>query len=317
MPEEAGPPPLDKTKSNTSSISPDENAFLWFDGILEGPVGDRERLRACTNSLGALGIVKSSLEIEGGKFSLLLDDQSRKIAGISDGDRRSLMDFLQEIVDSSPDPSRVESTLRCTEIHSGTANETLFAVNQGQFEKVSRSRSTNSDDLRRKPRPTSVIGQEFESPKSKRILVVAAVVIAAILVLWQSGIVDQMLAPEASAIAINQGPFGDVLDLDLTKKLGVYELTVSRGNDYPATMGEIKNRINNAADLRSAAMLGAIARGEVVFVQMADADGELLFEKGIGLKALLLEPDAKIRVPIPGRRKASGLFLALTPDSKH
>ena len=160
MPEGNGPPPLNVDRKVNSDPA-DENAFLWFDGILEGPIGDRDALRAAVLRLDAIGIVNANLEIDGGRFSVLLDDRSKFMNRVTDNERTRLVESIQAIVDMSPSAERVESTLRCTEVNAQSVHETLFAVKGGKIERVSRARSANSDDLLRRPRPILCFRREF------------------------------------------------------------------------------------------------------------------------------------------------------------
>ncbi|MFT7618258.1 MAG: hypothetical protein ACI97A_001899 [Planctomycetota bacterium] len=314
MPEQTGPPPLNPDRAKNPS-APDENAFLWFDGILEGPLGDRDMLRAAATRLDAIGVVAANLEIEGGKFSILLDDSGKRMSQVSDSQRSTLMQTIQEIVDHAADPNKVESTLRCTEVTSSTVHETLFALRDGRVEKVTRGRLVNDDDMRRSPRPISVLGESFEGTKSKRLVYGSLVVLFCLAMSFQLGLVDRFLAPKAEEIKIEHRLFGDYLSSTMESNWGVYTLTIQRGDGFPQTMASFEIKTKAAKRMEDAATLGALARGETVYVQLLGDKGEAIYEKGVSLKPLLLDSDATLKVLIPGLRKAASLRLALTPKS--
>lgn len=311
MPDDGGPPPLQLRKPSASRT--DDESFLWFDGILEGPLGDRDMLKACTTRLDAIGIVQSNLEIEGGRFSILLDDKSRQMARIDDNQRGRLLALLQEIVDLSPNTARVESTLRCTEVTDSGAQETLFALQGGQFQRVSRARKTSSEDLARKPRPTSVIGHEFENPNHRRAILGVAVLIMLGFMGWQLGIVHLALAPDPQEIVMDYDLLENVIATDLSKKWGVYTLSVFRDNEFPKTMSAFDAAIKSAKQLDRSAMFSAVARGDVIYVQLIDSSGDIVFQKGLSLKPLLLDSKEKIQIQIRGHKDAKRVRLALTP----
>ena len=73
----------------------------WFAGILEGRRGDVETLRNAVRRLNALGLAHADLQLEGGRFNLLLDE--RIVPGSRFGPEVStaFVERLQEIVDAS------------------------------------------------------------------------------------------------------------------------------------------------------------------------------------------------------------------------
>ncbi len=311
MPDDGGPPPLQQKKPSISRAN--DQSFLWFDGILEGPVGDRGLLKSCTIRIGAIGIVQANLEIDGGRFSILLDDKSRRMDGIRDEQRARLLALFQEIVDLSPNPLGVESTLRCTEVTQDGVQETLFALQDGQFQRVSRTRKANSGDLSRKPRPISVIGGEFETPNQRRVILGVAVLFMLGFLGWQMGVVHLALTPEPQEISVNHGLFEDLIATDLSKKWGVYTLSIFRGGNFPDTMAAFDSAIKSTKKLDRGAMLNAVAHGDVIYVQLIDSANDIVFQKGLSLKPLLLSPENKIQMQIRGHKDAQSIRLALTP----
>lgn len=312
MPEGNGPPPL--SADRTKSAEPrDENAFFWFDGILEGPIGDRDALRSAVIKLDAIGIVSVNLELDGGKYSVLLDDKSKLLEGVNDAQRLKLIQSIQDIVELSAAPNKVESTLRCTEVSSSSVHETLFALQNGKVEKISRRRSANSDDLLRRPRPISVLGETFVGGKSRRLMIGGLIVLFCLAIGIQFGIADRIFAPEPSEITIEHRQFGNYLTSSMDKKWGVYTLTITRGESFPSSMAEFDAIAKAAARLDESATLGVLARGETAYIQMLDDKDGVLYQKGVSLKPLLLADDASIQVLMPGFRKTSSIQLALAP----
>src|ERR1700733_4318395 len=98
------PPPLDSGAPR----------FAWFDGIVEGRLGDASAVRAAAERTNRAGLGRMDVGVDGGRFSLLMDDATVPAARMTDENRRALAVALNEIAAAAEGP--VESTLRCTEV---------------------------------------------------------------------------------------------------------------------------------------------------------------------------------------------------------
>src|SRR4051812_4968194 len=98
------PPPL-------ASSAP---RFAWFDGIVEGRVGDVASVRAAVERANATGFGRMDVGVDGGRFSVLMDDATVPASRMTDENRCALAGALNEIAVASAGP--IESTLRCTEV---------------------------------------------------------------------------------------------------------------------------------------------------------------------------------------------------------
>ncbi len=314
MPEQPEPPPLHRRRTPPPAMAePSHSAWYWFDGLVEGPLKDPLEIQQAAHRLEAVGITRVHLEIEGGRFSLLMDDTAHSITGTEDSQRLAFMEHLQNLVDLSTAPDQVESTIRCTEVDGQEVRETLFSCSQGVMDRLSRVRRATAADLSRRPRPTSMVGGNFKNSPWRRPVLVLAVILATLGLAWQTGVVDRMLAVEAESLQVSAGPLDNFLNMSVEKEWGQYIVTLERGTHFPKDRVAFKTLAEAAQDMEHAVALQALARGDVFFVHLVGEDGKLIFEKSISLRTLLLAPESQVEVILPGSRTAARIELALTP----
>ncbi len=314
MPEDSSKPPHLPVDGARDGMAPhvSNDAFLFFDGILEGPRGDAETLHEAVRRLNAVGLVEAQLDISGGRFTLLLDDQPRPVENAEEAREEAFLAALQELLDGLPDRGVVESTLRCTAIDGARVREVLFAVEGRKLNPLARTRAANAEDLRRIPRPLPDSASLKGLPLGKAFAVVALLLVAAGFSAWRSGWVERLLAPADEELSRDAGDFEGLLALEVDRVWGNYEVTLTRGPTYPVDADAARALERGRNDLAARAAVRAVADGGRIYVQLVDGDGEVLAEEPVALAALLADPEGKIEARLPGRIGVRSARLSLT-----
>jgi len=280
-----------------------------FGGILEGRHDDPTPLEDAVARLNDLGLVRADLEIDGGRYSLMLDDRRVPGRNMSDAALSVMLDCLGDVVESSGHSGTAESTLHCSEFARGMVRETLFVPQGGRMNAVSRVRllADGPDE----PDPGSV-AQAFRSVGTRRAVWIAvALVVAFGITAWKSGYLDRVLSRDADRINLDTGPFGSDLAVSLESSWGNYEVTVRRGATYPTTGEEIARRREQAPDLAQRAALGILSEGGTIYVQLRDGSRTVLVSERVELRPLLSSADAEVKVTLDGRIAARTVRLDL------
>lgn len=274
------------------------------DGILDGRVLNEQRLRAAAAALGGCGAGTFQLEIQGPRFSLLPDEGAPDGRDFDVAAQATFLDRLQELVDAA-EPGSVETTLRCTLVHRDDVAETLFAVQGANVSPITRRRPRTERDT---PPP-----RHGTDRRRQLLLLAPLLVLAAGLVAWQIGLVDQLLSPDASELTRDVGPFDGMLRIDDVERagLGGYRIAITRGPDYPRTPQEIEQRRAEFTDVARLKAWDVVGSGDHLFAQLRDEQNAPLFAARIDLRALLLQPDARVLVDLPGHRSAASVALSL------
>ena len=161
---DSAPPPRERgelTRFRTNAnddAAPDWTAtprFGWFAGVLEGSVGNRDEMRAAADAVRDLGIVGCDLEILGGRFSFLFDEDPVPGERLTVDRQDELLASLAALVEAAADGAAVESTLRSSLVHPTSVVETLFSVRGGQLEPISRRRDLEERDRAREPQEST------------------------------------------------------------------------------------------------------------------------------------------------------------------
>lgn len=298
---ERNPPPLDAA-TLARARGPRR---LRFEGILEGrrTPADGALLRERAAEVGARLPARASLELEGGRFSLLISGDSQGALPGADFERASFAEALQRLVDSSSEPLSVESTLRCTEHFEEEVIETLFAVSGGRVRALSRARRREPEERERPaaPRP----------PAWSRALLAALATCVLGLFAWQAGWIERLLAPRADSLALQSGPFEGLLELRVAREAGNYRLRLARGRYFPESTRQLDALLEGAATPLERAAIAAATGGGRIVAELRDAQGELLAAAELDLASLLAERERPAEALLPGRRRASAIRLTL------
>ncbi len=298
MPDDAPPlpPPLD----------PGEPRFAWFDGIFEGRLGDAAAVRAAAARSNSTGFGRMDVGVDGGRFSVLMDDTTVPPSRMTDENRRLLANALAEMASASSGP--VESTLRCTEVFRNEVRETLFLPEGGQIRALTRTRPVTDADLFRSleaPAPPPSMG------RGRLAVVLALLLVAFGVAAWTGGWVDRLFSASSEKIRIETGPFADFIDVTVEKSWGDYEVTLRRGKGFPvanARLDELKALAKTPADR---AAIDAVATGGEIWLRLEDREGHGLSAERTELRPLVAAADRTVEAKLDGRISAVRIRLSI------
>jgi len=285
--------------------------YGWFDGILRGKLDtDGHEIRAGVDALNALGVARADLEIEGGTFSILMDETTVSGNRLGSDQANGFVAGVQRLIDVSGQPNTVESTLRCTMVAGDTVQETLFGVSDGRLHPVSQSRAIEDRDRKRAPRVPA--GPGFgDLGRGKALALIAAFVVLFGLLAWKNGYIDRLLTASAETISLETGSFGAMLELGVSGNWGNYAVVVSRGTAYPQDARAVDRLLSRAVSSADRAAVNAVGDGGTVWVQLQDAQGKVLASAKVSLRSLLSDPERKAEASLPGRIGARKIVLSL------
>ena len=296
MPDEA-PPPLDSG----------DPRFAWFDGIVEGRLGDAAAVRAAASRANATGFGRMDVGVDGGRFSVLMDDTTVAPSRMTDENRRALADALSAIAGASGGP--VESTLRCTEVFGNEVRETLFLPDGGAVRALTRTRPvTDADNFRN---PHSAAPPSPSMGRGRLAVVLALLFVAFGVAAWAGGWVDRVLAVKSEALSVDTGPFADFVAVSAEKSWGDYKITLRRGPGYPVTNERLAELRQSATTPADRAAIDVVANGGEVWLRLEDAQGRALGVASTDLRALLAAADRTTETELPGRMSAARIRLSI------
>jgi hypothetical protein len=307
MSEADGPPPVPPgTTSAAGAATPAGPRFAWFDGIVEGRLGDADAVRGAAARANASGFGRMDVGVEGGRFSVLMDDATVPASRMSDENRRLFAAALAEIAGASS--GSVESTLRCTEVFRDEVRETLFLPESGAIRALTRTRPVAPGDLLRSPEapaPAPSMG------RGRLAVVLAALLVAFGIIAWAGGWVDRLFAADSRALVVETGPFADFVDVAVEKSWGEYEVTLRRGKGFPVERGRLDELRAKAATPADRAAIDIVAQGGQLWVRLLDASGRSLAASRTELRPLVAGADRSVEVALPGRITAARVRLDL------
>lgn len=300
------PPPEDPDVGQPHANAPQA---LHVEGILDGRVLDEGTLRQAVTELGLCGAGSFRVDISGGRFTVLPVDTEVAASAFDAAAQSNFLDRLQAIADAAQ-PSSIETNLRCKLIYTDDVAETLFVVRGHVLEPVTRRRPITAQDVP----PLPGAGGKAPGGLSRReVLWLAPVLLVAGLIFaWQSGWMQRVMAVRAEEVQTDNGPFGDMLTVELTRSWGNYYATLTRGDGYPDTPEALVARRDASEDLTTRAACELVGNGGELFVQLRQEDGKVLFETRSELRPLLADKDGSVEVKLPGHMSAHHLSLSLS-----
>jgi hypothetical protein len=291
------PPPLD----------PGEPRFAWFDGIVEGRLGDAALVREAASRANAGGFGHMDVGIDGGRFSVLMGEDTVRARAMTDENRRLFANTLAEIAAASTGP--VESTLRCTEVFRHEVRETLFLAEGASIRALTRTRPVTDADLYRNP---DAGAPAAPSMGRGRLAIVATLLVLVFgSVAYFGGWVDRLLAAKAESLAIDTGPFADFVDVSVSKSWGSYEVELRRGRGFPVENAQIQELRTKAATPADRAALDIVTNGGKLWVRLEDPQGRGLAAVACELRPLLSGEDRSVEQVLPGYMTAARVKLSL------
>ena len=283
--------------------------FGRMDGIVDGRVGDVDAARAAVRKANESGYARLSLEVDGGRFSILPDAARIPAGQMTDARRAAFFEGLCDFVAACDGPA--ESTLRCTEVFDLVVRETLFLTDPGErsLRAWTRERpvteqdhSWNADDR--------VIRTTL--PKRLRVILAALFIVATGLLAWTGGWIDRAFSADAANVRADTAVFGDLLSIDVNGSWGDYVVSLRRGRSYPLTLDEIEALRHNASEPVRRLAVAAVVDGGPIWLRLEDKDGRGLAASRIDLRSLVESKSAALRILLPGRRDAARIRLALS-----
>lgn len=295
--------------------------YGWFGGVLEGRVGDTDALRQAFAELESATTVPCDLDVEGGRFSLMFAEETLPGDALGLDRQNDLLDGLGRVLAASGDPAAAESTLRGSLVYGDEVVETLFAVVGGRIDPVSRKRPLGSRDpaghaARREGALGGLDAPFRDVARGRGLMLLALILVGGLLAAWRSGYLglahDAITAPEADAVFIETGVFGETLELELDRRFAHYTCTIRRGRLYPATADEARELEDAAATTGERAAMNAVADGGAIWVRVVDEDGATLSAVEVELAELLVEEDGVAEVELRARAGGIKVELALS-----
>lgn len=291
--------------------------FVTMDGILEGRIGDAAAIARSVQALSKLGICAFELDRDGGKFSVMPENRQVRGDGFDLDRQNELLQHLCAIAAAARGP--VESTLRCTMVFDTECAETLFraglpAPEGPGIEPLTRMRPRRADDVPPELPPPPPWRQLLQ--RREVMIALPLLLIAFLLLAWQSGLVDRLLSANATGLTVENGAFGDLLHAEVANEWGNYRVAITRGAGYPADAAAWDAYAAAAKD-EAARLCGVVVReGQDIYLQLRDADDRVLAEGRANLRPLVTTADGKVKVDLPGRMTAAHLVLSVTKYEK-
>ena len=118
----------------------------------------------------------------------------------------------------------------------------------------------------------------------------------------------------ARGLVVDSGPFVELIDAEVESDWGNYKVTLRRGSGYPATTAEWDARVveTEADRLRDT----LVREGQDIWIQLRDAQDEVLVQESESLRPLVTESDGEVEVMLPGRITASRVVFSVNKHEK-
>lgn len=280
----------------------------FIEGILDGRVGDGAKLAEAVRVLGQAGAGPFRLDVQGGRFSLLPVETQIASAAFDDAAQTAFLHALHGVLAAAA-PGTVEANLRCRLVYAQEVAETLFVIRGAAVEPLTRRRPRRPED------DAGLLATTLPQPlglRRRELLVLAPVLLVlGLLVAWQTGWIDRVLAARAEGLTREAGPFGAMLDVQVERTWGNYRVRLRRGADYPATPADVAQKKAAAADHTHASACDIVGDGRDLFVQLLDGDHKVLAEERADLRPLLASAEAEVVTKLPGRIGARTVRLSI------
>ena len=105
-----------------------------------------------------------------------------------------------------------------------------------------------------------------------------------------------------------------MIDVSVERSWGNYQVTLTRGAGYPDTPEALAARKDAGATLELQAACAVVGDGDELYVQLQDADGDVLEQRAARLRPLLSDEDADVVVELSGRMGVTSVVLSLNKD---
>ncbi|MBI3818904.1 MAG: hypothetical protein HY286_09465 [Planctomycetes bacterium] len=303
----------DNPRENSATLK--RPRFVWFDGLLQGPLANYDAIRAAVDRLNGEGGAELQIETEGSRMSFMLSDRVIMGARIVGDCREQFVGSLNRILVLIPNIRQFESTLRCTEVFEDEVRESLFDIRGGEIACLSRVRPPEPSDLSR-------VSQTGFAPREPvpwgRIIIIGVLTMTAFgLAAWQSGWVDRAFSAASRSLIIDPGPFLNIIDAEVKDSWGEYTIILRRGRDYPRTREQSGSFSAAASSPVGIAAAAAVTSGNNIYLRLETLEGDVLESTEVSLRELLTKDEIADAATLHGRMAARRLVIGLDAGRKH
>ncbi len=288
--------------------------YGWFDGIIQGrQEGESQILHGFVEELNQVGLASFSLDIDGGRFSILAEDQTISGETLSQEKVERFFQNLKTLPSLLENPQTVESTLRATFVKEEEVVEAIFTPIRGEFQSLCKRRGISDSDKGRDP------NSKHLAPVSRR-AVIGGIGLGIFVLAWiffgayRRGIFGRVLSPSAESMKVELDPLQGFLRGNVSKSWGKYQLELKRGPKYPKRGKDFASLIQNAKDPVAKAFFLRLQDGGGIWVFLLSENGKVLDSQSVSLAPLL--QDSSARVEFLGRIGAKSLRLSLYPKER-
>lgn len=285
--------------------------YAWFSGVVEGSRGSNDGpLHAVSSRIEQLGLGRTDLELDGPRFSLLLTGETIRGDRLDDACKQSFLGALEELVRVVGDDRPIESTLRCTEVHSDQAVDTLFGIQDGVVRPLSRMRPLEGEDLRHAPPDPAAVPELDQLGRRRALVILAIVFVLGGLAVWQSGIIERLASADPTQFDLLTTEFGERIAVTVEQSFGSYVVEIRRGPTFPdddEKLAQWQGKLSGARDRRAYQTLAA---GGEVYVHLLGEESQQLEMASVDLLPIVVGTSEVVIVRIPGRHDATGIAVS-------
>jgi len=290
---------------------------IVLDGMVEGTlpgVDSPETWLRDWVSLAAQAGFRFSLEIEGGRFSLLADETPLASSGIGPDPADTLREALAAFFSGLPQADRgaVFSTVRSVEYKPGAETQTLYTANPDGTVSVEQRTLQTQTVSPEKPltREQKLIGA----------LVAVGVLSVVLVVLALTGVLQsvsrdfwQAIVPvDTAGIEVDTSAFGGRLGSGEVKVAPggqrMLVVVIKRGDEYPESPADLEKALAEAADIGERLAIEALARG-YVRCEVFDDKGGFHAQRLCRIKDLAEDDSVTVHAPLPRRERPGRIVV--------
>ncbi|HIG04623.1 MAG: hypothetical protein ABGX29_03890 [Candidatus Poseidoniia archaeon] len=285
--------------------------FGWFDGILEGRTQDSPTIRGIVAQINDLNLVKTDLEIQGSKFSLLMGSEHLSRMDKVVVRLEALLKLLQQLCDASGESCTIESTLRCVLIFDQSTLEVLMAPVNGTMKAIGRTRPVSEEDRARCAIQTPLKDSISRIGARRAIIIGVLFVVLFGIYALQGDYIDRLFHMSAESLIVETGEFNGLLVMEVDESSGFYIAKISRGDQFPTDPMSAQLLSETADTITEKMAVNLVVNGSKIYLQLLDEEGAIIAAEGVELRALVISEDAHVEAKIRARLRAHRLRLAL------
>jgi len=265
-------------------------------------------------SLASQAGFRFSLEIEGGRFSLLADETPLSAARIGPDPADTLREALATFFSGIPQADRgsVFSTVRSVEFKPGTETQTLYTANPD-----------GTVSVEQRTLQTQTVSPEKPLTREQKLmgaLIAVGVLSVVLVVLALTGVLQSVardfwraVVPlDTAVIEVDTSAYGGRLGSGEVKVAPggqrMLVVVIERGDDYPESPADLEKALAEAANIGERLALEALAKG-YIRCEVFDAKGKFYAQKSCRVKALATDDKVEVLVPLPRRERPDRIVV--------